>query len=132
MADQVLKVLAEGPIFSSLMSLVVMKGAVFFRSRKGRIIWYWLWALDPGLILDSLEDVLDREIKQSGVLTHLEGFERIRRRVWERLLLVGALPPASVPGGWASLLWLRFFSLATLQERLVVGSIVTSFRWRYF
>ena len=74
------------------------------------------------MILDGLKDVLVGELQQSGVLTHLEGLERIRQRVREHLLLVGALPPALIPGGWASLLWLRFFSFATLQERLTEGA----------
>ena len=81
-----------------------MVGAIIFCFEKRRTIWYQSWVLDPELILDRLEDVLDGELRRSRVLTHLEGLERIWRGVRERLLLVGTLPPASVLGGWASLL----------------------------
>ena len=95
LADLVFKVLAEGPTFDSSMSLSIMKGAIFFRFRKERIICYRLWALDPEFILD----VLDVELQRSRVLTNLEGLERIWRKARECLLLVGALPPISFPGG---------------------------------
>ena len=69
-------------------------------------MWYQLWVLDPGFILDDLENNLDGEVQWSEVLTHLEGLERIQLRVRECLLLVGGLPLASIFDGWASILWL--------------------------
>jgi len=99
LVNSIFKVLMEGLTFGSMAPLAIIEGAIFFRSMKGGIIWYRLWVLDPGLILDSSEDVLDGELQLSGVLTHLEGLKWIRQRLQECLLLISALPPASVPSG---------------------------------
>ena len=51
---------------------------------------------DPKLIIDSVEDFVDEEPKQSEFLYRLVGSERTRGEDWKCLPLVGRLPPVLI------------------------------------
>ena len=48
--------------------------------------------LDPGLILDGVEDFVDQESEQSELLYWLVGSERLSERIMSTCFLTGRLP----------------------------------------
>ena len=68
--DELFQVLSEGPTMNGLVSLVVIVGAIFFYSRKRRIVPDWSRALNTQLVLKGVEDLGDRELQRSEMLFH--------------------------------------------------------------
>ena len=60
--DKIFEILAEGSTLGSPVLHVIMERVVVLRSRTGRIMLLRFQTLQPGLILDGFEDVLDREL----------------------------------------------------------------------
>jgi len=61
----------------SLVFFTVVIRTVFFRSGEGKIISNQLWALNPQLVLDGIEDFIDRSlnrVKCSSILKAWSGF----------------------------------------------------------
>ena len=61
-----------------LVPFTVMIRTIFFRSEKYGVVLDWLWALNPRLVLDGVEDFIDGEHRRNEVLFHLEGLEWIQ------------------------------------------------------
>ena len=59
--DELFQVHPEGPAVDGLVSLIVMVGAIFLCYQKCGIVPDLSWAPNPWLILDGVEDLVDRE-----------------------------------------------------------------------
>ena len=73
MVDKIFRILMEGPALKSLVSLVIIEGAVVIRSETSRVVLLWFRALYPGLTLEGFKDILDRELQRGEVAIHPVG-----------------------------------------------------------
>ena len=78
LTDKYFQVLPEVFAVDGLVSLTVMVRAVFFRFVECWVILDWLWAPDPRLVLDGIEDLIDREPEKNEVLCQLENLDWTR------------------------------------------------------
>ena len=76
--DKFFHVLLEGSAMDGLLPLTVIKKTIFFHFGENRVVSDQLWALNPWLVLDGVEDFVNEEPQRSEVLFHLEGLEWIR------------------------------------------------------
>ena len=65
--NELFQVLSEGPTVDGLVPFGFVVGAVFLRSEKRGIVLDLSWTSDPWLILDGVEDLIDREPQWSEV-----------------------------------------------------------------
>jgi len=97
-----------------------MVRTIFFCSRECRVVLDRLRALYPRLILDGIEDFVNREPQRSEVLFHLEGLNWIQWEDQEHMSFVGWLPPIRITGiDWGFVLRLQLLSVIAAFERLI-------------
>ena len=76
LVDELFHVFLEAPAMNGVVPLTVIVGAILFCSEKCRAILDGSWMPDLGLVLDGVEDFIDGEIEQGGLLYRLGGSVR--------------------------------------------------------
>ena len=77
LADKYFQIFLEASALDDLVSLTVMVRTVCFRSGECRIVLDHVQPLYPRLVIDNIEDFIDREPQRNEVLFNLKCLEWI-------------------------------------------------------